>query len=358
MCHVPVRYKITCNSYFGLWRIANWQESNYHVPNYQSLVYATRNTRRQDYFLRKKVTMSVQPESIGVTKPIDHVDAPPEIEYRMITHDSLSMFFAAIGGAVLGMLLTLLVLALVNGGTLSFSTPRIVQLEEYVTRVDGNLGAVSDNINLISDQAASLQQQLGSVETALRGELETQSGDITTLQSSVETLQVTRQQFGYFVDALNTALGDMQAMDPTIDQEETSAAQAPTTATTTTAVEPASSTAEKAAVAPLIESTSDLPGNAIAVVPFLDEDGDGSLGVMETNLIGILVSLQRNNGEVIATEESSDAGILFADLAIDEYQIIVEDTLGYTLLSEATAAVTVADEEGNGNVVYFPISAE
>lgn len=159
--------------------------------------------------------MSAQPESIGVGNAAARAESAPELEYRMVTHDSLSMFLAAIGGAVLGMLLTLLVLALVNGGTLSFSGPRITQLEEYVSRVDQNVGSVSANINLVSEQAAAVQQQLGSVETALRNELETQGGNLETLNESVETLQVTRQQFDHFMGALNTALADMQAMSPT-----------------------------------------------------------------------------------------------------------------------------------------------
>lgn len=317
--------------------------------------------------------MSAQPESIGVGKSIDRADAPPDIEYKLVTHDSLSMFLAAIGGAILGMLLTLLVLALVNGGTLSFSGPRITQLEEYVSRVDENLGAVSDNIDLVSEQAATLQQQLGSVEEALRAELETQSGNLDTLNSSVETLNVTRQQFGHFMGALNSALADMQAMDPNaVMAEEAAPAGADVTAetestTATAASEENAATEESSAAgedttamlpAPQTVASADVAMGTIAVVLFTDDNGDGTLNAGETNLIGIPVTLSASDGEEIATEESGDAGILFSDLQPGAYEVTVDDTLGYSLLSESSASVALGEEAEEGMIVYIPVAAE
>lgn len=176
--------------------------------------------------------MSLQQESVGMMKASERAEAAPEIEYKMVTHDSLSMFLAAIGGAVLGMLLTLLVLALVNGGTLSFSGQRMDQLEAFVTRLNQNVDAISNNIDTVSQQAAAVQQQLGAVETALRSELENQSTDLATINDAVSTLEVTRQQFGLFMQALDSALGDMQAMSP-------DTATTPETADETTADEAA-----------------------------------------------------------------------------------------------------------------------
>ncbi len=304
--------------------------------------------------------MSVQPESIGVAKSVDRVEAAPEIEYKMVTHDSLSMFLAAIGGAVLGMLLTLLVLALVNGGTLSFSGPRITQLEEYVSRVDENVGSVSANINLVSEQAASLQQQLGSVETALRGELETQSGSLETIQSSVATLEVTRQQFGVFMGALNTALSDMQAMDPNAPAAVEAAPAVEEAAPAIEETAPAAEVASDIVALPAPQSiaSADVATNAIAAVLFVDENGDGLMSDGETNLIGLPVTLTDANGETIATAESSDAGLLFSDLAAGAYTITVDDTLGYSLLSQPTATVTLAEDATEGTLIYLPVAAE
>ncbi|MCB0122239.1 MAG: hypothetical protein KDE58_08360 [Caldilineaceae bacterium] len=311
--------------------------------------------------------MSAQPESIGAGKSVDRVDAAPQIEYKMVTHDSLSMFLAAIGGAVLGMLLTLLVLALVNGGTLSFSGPRITQLEEYVGRVNENLGAVSANIDLVSEQAATLQQQLGSVEEALRGELENQGSSIETLNSSVETLNVTRQQFGLFMNALDSALADMQAIDPNAVTAETPGATTDSTAAEATTAETAvEETAGEAAPAgettalpaPQSMASSDVPADAIAVVIFVDNNSDGALSEGETNLIGIPVSLLNSDGESLATQESSDAGVLFSALDPGSYEVTVDDTMGYSLLSESSASVALGEEATEGMVVYIPVAAE
>jgi len=308
----------------------------------------------------RKDMMSVHPESIGVTKSVERADVAPEIEYKMVTQDSLSMFLAAIGGAVLGMLLTLLVLALVNGGTLSFSGPRITQLEEYVGRVDENVGSISANINLVSEQAASLQQQLGSVETALRGELEAQSGSLETIESSVATLEVTRQQFGLFMGALNTALADMQAMDPTANAPAAVEAAPVSDAPAAAEVAPVAAEASEAIGLPAPQSvaSADVAANAIALVLFVDENSDGLLNDAETNLIGLSVTLTDASGETVATAESSDAGLLFADLAAGEYTVTVEDTLGYTLLSEAVTTVSVMDDATEGTLVYIPVAAE
>lgn len=194
--------------------------------------------------------MSVQHESAGVGKATERTEAAPELEYRAVSQDSLSMFLAAIGGAVLGMLLTLLVLALINGGTLSYAGERITGLESHLQQVDENVGAVSANINIVSEQAAAIQQQLGAVETALRTEMETQSGDITALNESMVTLNQTREQFDIFVGALAGALTEMGAITAPPTEE------GPAPGTTITETAPITETALLTeSVAPSPEST-------------------------------------------------------------------------------------------------------
>ena len=47
---------------------------------------------------------------------------PPELEFSMPeVEESLTAYLSAIGGAIIGLLLTLLVLAIWNGGTLNFT---------------------------------------------------------------------------------------------------------------------------------------------------------------------------------------------------------------------------------------------
>ncbi|MEZ4862489.1 MAG: SdrD B-like domain-containing protein [Caldilineaceae bacterium] len=325
--------------------------------------------------------MSAQQESVGTARATE--DAP-ELEYRAVSHDSLSMFLAAIGGAILGMLLTLLVLALINGGTLSFAGKRIDELENHLTRVDENVGAVSNNINIVSEQAASIQQQLGSVESSLRNEIESQNANIDNLSTAVETLNETRQRFQIFTQALSGALDEMAAVGtsagPAIEGNTpitTTATSAPpptvnaaevitasVTPTDSTPVEGApvteslTTTVTAVLPAPQVVQSSDVPTDSITVLVFVDENRDGEMGDGETNLVGITVALQDSNGNTVATEQSGDAGAIFQGLEAGDYWVVVEDTLGYQLLSAASTTVTVASAATEGSIVYIPVAAE
>lgn len=138
------------------------------------------------------------------------------MEYSAVRNDSLTMFGAAIGGAVLGMLLTLLVLAIINGGTLSFSGgERLDILEASVAAIDENVGAVSYNVDVLAGQARSLQGQLAAVETSLRGELDNDRQNVAVLQTAVEELGRTSTQFTAFINALDEALASMRAEEAT-----------------------------------------------------------------------------------------------------------------------------------------------
>ena len=155
--------------------------------------------------------MSVHNEALELkNKPLEK-DAPG-LEYQAITQDSLSMFLAAIGGAVLGMLLTLLVLAIINGGTLSFSGgERLTSFQAKLDRVDANVGTVSANMDVIATQTQNIATQLSTVESNLRNEISQQDGDISNLSASIATLDATRQQFDAFTKALSEALSGMQS---------------------------------------------------------------------------------------------------------------------------------------------------
>ncbi len=84
--------------------------------------------------------MSVHQESLDMAKPMERLKYPPELEYNTYRHDSLSMF-GALTAAVLGMLLTLLILAIINGGTLSFSGgERLAVMEASMTRARRKCG--------------------------------------------------------------------------------------------------------------------------------------------------------------------------------------------------------------------------
>jgi hypothetical protein len=156
--------------------------------------------------------MSVHQESLEMNQPVERVQEPPSLEYNAVRNDSLTMFGAAIGGAILGMLLTLLVLAVINGGTLSFSGgERLDVLEASVTRIDENVGAVSYNVDMVAQQAQVLQQQLATLESDLNSEFVAMGGDIEELNGAVETLNASTAQFTIFLNALGEALAEANA---------------------------------------------------------------------------------------------------------------------------------------------------
>ena len=69
--------------------------------------------------------------------------------------NGLSNFLAAMGGAVLGMLLTLFVLAIINGGTLNFvvvSAKRDDAIMDRVVAIDKNLGATIENVRILAEK--------------------------------------------------------------------------------------------------------------------------------------------------------------------------------------------------------------
>ncbi len=158
--------------------------------------------------------MSVHQESLEMSRPVERVQEPPSLEYNAVRNDSLTMFGAAIGGAVLGMLLTLLVLAVINGGTLSFSGgERLDLLEASVARIDENVGAVSYNIDLVAQQAQTLQTQVATLDGNL-------NSNVAELRTSVETLNRSTSQFTVFLSALDEALSQATtAMEEAVPEQ-------------------------------------------------------------------------------------------------------------------------------------------
>jgi hypothetical protein len=295
--------------------------------------------------------MSVHQESLDMPKPIERAEDAPELEYKAVSHDSLSMFLAAIGGAILGMLLTLLILALINGGTLSFSGgERLTVFESKLQAVDSNVNAVSHNVDAVSQQALALQNQLGAVETALRSELSTQGANVANLSSAIGELDKTRQQFNTFIGALSDAMAAMNS--------ETAAAPAQAAAP---AVEPAVVEAAPAEVelpALTVENSADVAAGALAVVLFVDANANGTFDEGEAKVEGATVNVTDSAGTALTGEQNADLGLLFSDLAAGDYQVAVEDAAGHTLLSAAQADVSVAEGASEGQILYVPVAAE
>lgn len=292
--------------------------------------------------------MSVHQESLDMPKPIERAEDAPELEYKAVSHDSLSMFLAAIGGAILGMLLTLLILALINGGTLSFSGgERLTVFESKLQAVDSNVNAVSHNVDAVSQQALALQNQLGAVETALRSEISTQGANVANLSSAIGELDKTREQFNTFIGALGEAMAEMNA-------PAAAPAQAAAPAVEPAVVEAAPAETELPALA--VENSADVAAGALAVVLFVDANANGTLDEGEAKVEGATVAVTDSEGKALTGEQNADLGLLFSDLAAGDYQVAVEDAAGHTLLSAAQADVTVAEGASEGQILYVPVA--
>ncbi|MCB0068776.1 MAG: hypothetical protein KDD77_16560 [Caldilineaceae bacterium] len=284
--------------------------------------------------------MSVQNESLEM-KNSERKTSAPELEYKAASQDSLSMFFAAIGGAVLGMLATLLVLALINGGTLNFTHPeRLAVMEASLARVNENVGAVSQNLDTVATQVTDVRDQMASarseVDTALT-QLEQQGASIGDVQSAVTTLALTGQKFDAFVLALDEAIVSMRKLDGG------------------TAAPVRAESAPLAVTAPMVVSDAAVNPGDVAVLFFVDNNGNGVMDDAEVNLVGVKVTVTASDGTQVGEYTASDAGILVEGLTPGEYTMAVVDNAGHSAVTEETA-VTVPADAAQGQIVYFPMA--
>lgn len=276
--------------------------------------------------------MSVNQETLnahgGVMQPAKEA---PDLEYSLVHNDSITMFLAAIGGAILGMLLTLLVLAIANGGTISFgSSERVGALESNVARINDNVGAVSSNIDIVAEQ-------VGIVATTL----DTARGDITNTGETLQALDITRQQFDTFVGALSEAMTVMQAISGDGEAVAVEAAAVEAAAEIVT---------EVAAAMPFVESSADVAADAIAVLLFADANGNGVLDEGEALEAGIMATLLDAEGAEVASAETTDGGIMFEELPTGAYMVSIDGMDGI--------AVAVDDHAAAGSVVFVPVAGE
>lgn len=278
--------------------------------------------------------MSVKQESLE-RKTTERKPDAPELEYKAASQDSLSMFFAAIGGAVLGMLGTLLVLALINGGTLNFIHPeRLAVLEDNLTRVNENVGAVNTNLQTVAGQVDEIRVGLsdarGQVESAV-SRMEEQGTSMAEMGSAVAALEVTGQRFDTFVIALDEALNSMDRVG-------------------------AANGVSAAAGSPVVVNSADVPAGVVAVLFFADDNGNSRMDASEANLVGVQLRVTDAEGEVVGDYSSTDAGIAVEDLAPGQYTFTVSETAGYTLGSSDSVTINVPQSGAQGQIVYFPAS--
>ncbi len=305
---------------------------------------------------------------------------PPELEFSMPeVEESLTAYLSAIGGAIIGLLLTLLVLAIWNGGTLNFTNiSRVNAVQAGLTDVAADLKTINTNVDALGERLVLLEQEAGAVAalqqslteldaslTDLDRTLSEQGIQLSELDSAVNDLQVTRRNFDLFTAALTDALAQMQTGTSAAQQESASrpndrraagseASQASTRATTSQSNEqarPALPYPEPA----FVLSTEVAP-DALLVYLFLDVNADGLFDSNENLIAGATVILTSPDGRTVAAENDvGSAGTRFVELNAGQYTISVEDVQGYTLASQSSAAVTVDPDAEAGHIFYFAV---
>lgn len=303
------------------------------------------------------------------------VEKPPKLEYSVKGADeSLEAYISAISGAIIGVLATLLVLYILNGGTLRFINPaKLTAIEASLTRVDENVGAVNQNVETVAARLAAmegeagvigqLQTSLTDLDAALNAAMSEQGARLDGLDESVAALDVTRKNFDTFTAALASALSEMgtieaPAAEPVNAVEAEPVAEAPAAdAAAVEAAAPAETEAIAASVTSAVAVHTDLAADAVQVMLFVDANADGVMDEGEAALVGATVVLTPAEGEA-ATVDSADTGALFEGLTAGEYTVSLESVPGYAVDGENSASVTVDIDAEAGQVVYFALAAE
>ena len=317
-------------------------------------------------------------------------DAAPQLEYNNPSRDSLAMLGAAVGGALLGVFLTLLILAIVNQGSIRFNTQaQIQELQATLVAVDQNVGALSANMNTLVGRLDGLQGQADAIPgiqadvVAAQDALTAQQDQLGQVNEAIAVLDVGRQKFDVFTTALTSALSEMSALDApavedaapvdaapadepqsaapveaTADDAAAAEAAAPVEATADDAAAEAAAPAAEAAPAEAVDAvmsaavvaaSADVAADSIQVVYFADANGDGMKDAEEASVVGMSLNLVDAEGEIVATAETNEEGVaLFSELAAGEYTLTTGE-------GDAVASVTVAEDAAEGQSVTVPV---
>ncbi len=317
---------------------------------------------------------------------------PPELEFSMPeVEESLTAYLSAIGGAIIGLLLTLLILAIWNGGTLNFTNiSRVNALDAGLTDVAANLETVNANVDALGERLIVLEQESGAVAALQKSlsELDTSLAELDRtlsdqgiqlgqLDTAVEDLQVTRRNFDLFTAALTNALAQMETRATAAQSESGGASQTtrsapPTTsasrtddrqtadskAATTETGSQASDSAQPAQSLPqpAVVVSEKVAPDALLVYLFLDGNADGLFDADENLIAGATVTLTSPDGRAVAAENSvGSAGTLFEELNGGEFTVTVDEVQGYTLASLNSTSVDVDPGAGAGQIIYFAV---
>jgi hypothetical protein len=284
---------------------------------------------------------------------------PPELEFSMPeVEESLTAYLSAIGGAIIGLLLTLLVLAIWNGGTLNFTNiSRVNAIDAGLTDVAADLETVNANVDALGGRLILLEQESGAVAALQKSLVE--------LDASLANLDRTLSDQGIQLSQLDTAVADLEVTRRNFDlftasraDERQTADSAGSKNSTTDTGSQASDSAQpdRPLPPPAIVVSDKVAPDALLVYLFLDGNADGLFDADENLIAGATVTLTSPDGRAVAAENSvGSTGTLFEELNGGEFTVSVDDVQGYTLASLNSTTVDIDPGAGSGQIIYFAV---
>lgn len=281
--------------------------------------------------------MSVHQESVSAHGAHAHEEVAVESE---ITSDMIKLLLTALGGAIIGTLLTLLILSTINGGTLRYGggASRLDKVELAYEQLSANVGTNTDNMKSQNEQFAT---DISSINEIVTGH----SRSINQMAPMVARTSANSDQSSALMSALEEAFAksDAATRENELVVSEVGSAEA--------------DDGPMMVFSRTEGNGNGLPVGMVAILPFVDENFSGLMDPGETNEAGITASLFEGD-EVVATLESSNAGLNFTDIEPGRYDFVIEDGGEFDSLAGQSMEIEVGRDDEHGQLIYLGIAED
>lgn len=264
-----------------------------------------------------------------------------------ISRDMVTLLLTALGGAIIGTLLTLFVLSAINGGTLRYGggASRLDAVELGYVQLSENVHANTVNMQSQNEQFAT---DINSINDVVMGH----SRSINQMAPMVARTSANSEQTSVLMSALEEAFGKASSVATGADLMVPEVGGSD-------AVDGGGDAADIGPMVALIDSTdvmNNLPSGMLTVLPFVDANGSGAMEIGEANEVGITASLIDAGGMTVATVESGDAGFNFRDVASGSYEFVIENGGAFESLVGQSMPIEMGAD--NGQLIYVGIMDE
>lgn len=290
--------------------------------------------------------MSVHQESVSAHDAHAHEEMVVESE---LTSDMIKLFLTALGGAIIGTILTLLVLSMINGGTLRYGggASRLDNVELAYEQLSANVHANTVNMQGQNGQFATDINAINEIVTG-------HSRSINQMAPLVARTSANSDQTSALMGALEEAFAksDAQTREDELTVSDGGSAEAGS------AEEGAVDDGPMMALSERVGNGTSLPVGMVAILPFIDRDASGLMEPSEKNEAGITASLVGEDGTAVATIESGDAGFNFTNVEPGSYEFVIEDGGALGSLVGQVMPIEVSRDAEHGQLIYMGIAEE